>query len=246
MTLSEKLKKARSQAGLSQKELAEKLDMNLRTYGSYERGERDLSTAILLKICKALNISSDYLLGREPPKNEFATIPNEFNLSNSEQSHIKKYRALDEYGKQAVDSILNVEYERCTYVEEPEDENEDFISLPYSLLKASAGVGDWLDEEQFDKIKVKDTPEARKADMVIEVDGHSMEPDYCDGDKVLVRLQPDIYIGEVGIFIWNGNGYIKELGEKELISVNPEYDNIPIDEYNECRCVGKVVGIAEE
>ena len=41
MTLSERLKEARTNAGYSQKELAEKLDMNLRTYGSYERGERD-------------------------------------------------------------------------------------------------------------------------------------------------------------------------------------------------------------
>lgn len=64
MTLPEKIKNARKKAGLSQKELAEKLDMNLRTYGSYERGERDVSTAVLLKICKTLNISSDYLLGR--------------------------------------------------------------------------------------------------------------------------------------------------------------------------------------
>ncbi|WP_294407853.1 XRE family transcriptional regulator [uncultured Ruminococcus sp.] len=64
MNLPEKIKEARKKAGLSQKELAQKLDMNLRTYGSYERGERDVSTAILLKICKTLNISSDYLLGR--------------------------------------------------------------------------------------------------------------------------------------------------------------------------------------
>lgn len=63
--LPEKIKEARKKAGLSQKELAEKLDMNLRTYGSYERGERDVSTAVLLKICKTLNISSDYLLGRD-------------------------------------------------------------------------------------------------------------------------------------------------------------------------------------
>lgn len=64
MTLHEKIKNARKKAGLSQKELAEKLNMNLRTYGSYERGERDVSTAVLLNICETLNISSDYLLGR--------------------------------------------------------------------------------------------------------------------------------------------------------------------------------------
>lgn len=65
MTLSERLKGERKKAGLSQKEFAEKLGLNARTYASYERGERDISTALLLNICKALNISSDRLLGNQ-------------------------------------------------------------------------------------------------------------------------------------------------------------------------------------
>lgn len=62
MTFGEKLKKARQEANLSQKEMADKLDINARTYGSYERDERDVSTAVLLKICNVLHISSDELL----------------------------------------------------------------------------------------------------------------------------------------------------------------------------------------
>ena len=62
MTFGEKLKKARQEANLSQKEMADKLEINARTYGSYERDERDVSTAVLLKICNALHISSDILL----------------------------------------------------------------------------------------------------------------------------------------------------------------------------------------
>jgi repressor LexA len=62
MALADNLKKARQDAGLSQQELADKLDLNVRTYGSYERGERDVSTALLRKICQVLKISSDVLL----------------------------------------------------------------------------------------------------------------------------------------------------------------------------------------
>lgn len=69
MALSDKLKKARLDAHLSQAELAEKLGLNIRTYGSYERGERDVSTALLRDICRTLNISSDKLL-----ENEFNNI----------------------------------------------------------------------------------------------------------------------------------------------------------------------------
>lgn len=63
MTLADRLKNERKKIGLSQKEFADKLGMNARTYASYERGERDISTAVLLNICKTLNISSDSLLG---------------------------------------------------------------------------------------------------------------------------------------------------------------------------------------
>lgn len=62
MTFADKLKEARQKANLSQAELAEKLGLNLRTYGSYERGERDVSTALLRQICQTLQVSSDELL----------------------------------------------------------------------------------------------------------------------------------------------------------------------------------------
>ncbi len=66
MTLAESLKNERKKNGLSQKEFADKLGINARTYASYERGERDISTAVLLNICRVLNISSDKLLGNDP------------------------------------------------------------------------------------------------------------------------------------------------------------------------------------
>lgn len=81
MTIAESLKNERKKNGLSQKEFADKLGINARTYASYERGERDISTAVLLNICKVLNISSDKLLGNAPeskvtmtPYNEEGTV----------------------------------------------------------------------------------------------------------------------------------------------------------------------------
>ncbi|MCC8136115.1 MAG: helix-turn-helix domain-containing protein [Ruminococcus sp.] len=69
MSIATKLKLERVKAGLSQKEMAGKLNMPLRTYGSYERGEREVSTAVLQNICKVLGVSSDYMLDvAEPSK----------------------------------------------------------------------------------------------------------------------------------------------------------------------------------
>ncbi len=91
-------------------------------------------------------------------------------------------------------------------------------------------------------INVPDTPEARIADFALTIEGDSMEPDYSDGDIVLVQQQSDVEIGKVGVFFVEGAGYIKERGENCLISRNPDYPNV----YGEARCVGKVLGKAFE
>ena len=82
------------------------------------------------------------------------------------------------------------------------------------------------------------------ADFAVEVEGSSMEPDYFDGDIVYIALASEVAIGQVGLFIQNGKGYIKEAGDNCLISRNPKYNDIfPSDGYIECK--GKVIGVAE-
>lgn len=242
MTLTEKLKEARIKAGLSQKELANILDMNLRTYGSYERGERDLSTAILLKICKALGVSSDYLLGRSSLQINMENSKKVFNLTDFEQSAIIKYRALDKHGQDIINTILDKEYVRCT--SEAEEEAEPTITIKHSFHKVSAGHGfDLNNEDDWEEIEVPDTPEARRADFSLTISGDSMEPIYSDGDIVLVKAQPSVDIGETGIFVVNGSGYIKQNGGNRLISLNPAYEDIFFSEWDTVSCAGKVIGI---
>ncbi|MBQ6674672.1 MAG: LexA family transcriptional regulator [Ruminococcus sp.] len=170
-------------------------------------------------------------------KYESAPIP----LSeHKEPFNNKKYRTLDKYGKKAVDSVLDIEYERCSLEQE---DKSNVIELPFAMLKASAGLGDYLFDENFEMIEVEDSETARKASFVIQIDGDSMLPRFKNGDKVFVKGQQEIELGEIGIFIVDGQGFIKQMGEKELISINPEFPNIPINEYNEFKCVGKIIGI---
>jgi phage repressor protein C with HTH and peptisase S24 domain len=193
-------------------------------------GDNSPNIEILAKICQIYDVKMSELLN---DKSDF---------SFSEKQHIKKYRTLDKYGKKAVDDLLETEYLRCTeIIDEPK-----VITLPKAELKASAGTGQWLGEDEYTEwVDVLDTPEARRANVVIEVSGDSMEPQYHNGDKVLVKLQPTVEQNEIGIFIVDNCGYIKKLGYNELISVNEAYDNIPLYDYNDVTCVGKVIGIAE-
>ncbi len=47
-----------------------------------------------------------------------------------------------------------------------------------------------------------------------------MEPVYYDGDIVLIKSQPAVENGEIGIFIIENSGYIKKYGGDRLISLN--------------------------
>lgn len=148
-----------------------------------------------------------------------------------------KYQLLDEYGKKAVDSILDIEYKRCISF----NENATII-INYSTIPVSAGVGEFLDEQYIEPREFPDCPNARRADLVVSVSGDSMEPKYHDGDELYVRLQPAVEEGEIGIFMVNGKGYVKKYSPDKLISLNPDYEDIYPDEYTEHRCVGKVIG----
>lgn len=53
-SLSHNLKYFRKQKGLSQQEIADKLNMNRTTYASYEAGRNEPSITILAKFCEFL------------------------------------------------------------------------------------------------------------------------------------------------------------------------------------------------
>jgi len=63
---SQRLRELRKEKNLTQKELAEALDMTQRKISYYEMGGSDPSTSTLLKIAKYFDVSVDYLLGNAP------------------------------------------------------------------------------------------------------------------------------------------------------------------------------------
>lgn len=111
--------------------------------------------------------------------------------------------------------------------------------------QVSAGLGDELpDYTNWDQIAVLETPESRKANFILTVDGDSMEPRFSKGDLVLVKEQPYVDDGQIGIFAVDGKGYIKKKHGNHLISLNPKYDDIIVNsEYH--KCFGLVLGKAE-
>ena len=118
--------------------------------------------------------------------------------------------------------------------------------IDWYALPASAGTGNILDSGLAEELLVPESLASEQADYVISVDGDSMEPTYHNGDKVFVEKCDSVAIGEIGIFVINGDVYIKELGNKCLISHNEKYKPICLGESDSVFCCGRVIAVVEE
>lgn len=63
--ISEKIKSLREDAGLSQAQLARKLDVTRSSVNAWEMGLSTPTTQYVVELCKLFHVSSDYLLGLE-------------------------------------------------------------------------------------------------------------------------------------------------------------------------------------
>ena len=89
-----------------------------------------------------------------------------------------------------------------------------FIEMPVSNLAVSAGTGEFLDEGNFEMISFPESSVPSGAEFGLRVSGDSMEPVYHDGQIVWVQQCEKVGVGEVGIFIYDGDGYLKVYDEQ--------------------------------
>ena len=108
-------------------------------------------------------------------------------------------------------------------------------------IPASAGAGSFLDSSSYVDLEVDETVPSQ-ADFAVKIRGDSMTPRFVDGQIVFIKEQKTLDFGEIGVFGLNGDSYIKKLGNGELLSLNPGYDPIKVDEHSSFFVFGKVIG----
>ena len=117
-------------------------------------------------------------------------------------------------------------------------------TLPLYSLAVSAGTGQFLDGEDYEMVEVgREVPDG--ANFGVRVAGDSMEPQFHDGQIIWVRQQRSLMTGGIGIFLYDGNAYLKQLVAHEeslaLHSLNPKYADIVISPELPLRVLGKVM-----
>ena len=113
--------------------------------------------------------------------------------------------------------------------------------LPMYDVPVSAGTGAWLGEgHEYEFSYFEDVPP--NADFALRVRGDSMTPLYDDDDIVFIKANVMVESGQIGVFIVNGEGYLKMLQGNKLISLNEEYKPIIVEEWDSFFCAGRVIG----
>lgn len=235
--ISENLLFYRKKNNMSQKELADLIGVKHNTISSWEKGTNTIDIDSLFKISKILNVDISTMFGASSQ-----------NLTYEETELIKNYNNLDKYGKRMVDMTMT---EQLYRVEQQKESIKEITTIdepityhiPYYDMPVSAGTGQYLDYTNCSVMSLKSEPPAN-ADFVLSVSGDSMEPTFFDGDKVFVQEAQALNLGDIGIFYYDGDVYIKEYGEEGLISHNKKYKLIRGNE--NIRILGKVVGTVEE
>lgn len=107
MTFGEKLRQSRQIKKMTQKQLADLVGAKHNSVSDWENNKNKPDPDTIELLCGVLEISPNYLLNAS-----------EESFSLEEMEHIKKYRVLDEHGKEMVDFTLLKEWERVSpYIE---------------------------------------------------------------------------------------------------------------------------------
>ena len=192
--------------------------VSTRSLMSWEAGEREPLGTVGVALAKALGFEDVAVL----------YLDSEPKLNQAGQQRLGEYRSM----------LLHT----AEFTEKPEP---TLRLLPVYLQPASAGTGQWLDDDAQEMTEV-DESVPTKAEFGVRIAGDSMEPRFVNGQTVWAKAAQDANNGDIVLCTLNDQGYCKKLRKDEngiaLISLNKKYAPIPVREEDEFRIAGIVVG----
>ena len=226
----------REKRNLEQKQLAQVLGLSDNAVNNWEKGRSRPDVNLLPEICTVLNITLYELYALRSPMKA---------LSEEDQGVLKDYHALSEPHQMVVRRTMANLHEAETMRVIP-----DLVVVLDPKRALAAGIGDPSEiDEECEPVYLYNSPVNDRSDFVFNVNGESMEPEYHDGDRVLVRKltsRHEIAPGDIGAFMINNEMYIKKYQQDGLCSLNEAFPFMPFSSYDRVFLIGKVIGILDK
>ena len=162
-TFAERLKTVMDFLGVKQAELAESTKIPKSAISQYLSGEFTPRPQRAAVLAKHFGVTEEWLMGYDvpfeiDPTPKFSHLPDLDIFSDEyaksindsdccEKKIMEKYHALDEYGKDMVDTVLEKEYQRCI-----SKKNHDIDNSSYTQNIAAGTGGEGFDDEKIKEV----------------------------------------------------------------------------------------------
>jgi len=265
-TYLDRIKRVKNEQKLTNDQLAERSGIPLGTLSKILAGMSDSpKLSNMIALCGALGCSMEYIVNGTPDNN------NNYLLDADEIKMIERYRALDGWGRSMVETVISMESDRVFSTKEdsvsapekaaPAGRRAKILEAPKPInryagepvartgkrpielyeLPISAGIGEYLEEERKEIIRIPDNEKTADANYALRISGNSMEPKYRNGDILLIQTADTVESGELGVFLLDGTGFFKVYDGDRLLSLNPAYGPILLKDYSNVQCKGRVI-----
>lgn len=223
------IKRLRESRNMTQDALAEKLGTTRQSISRYESGNRKTNQDMLFDLSDIFNVSINEFFPdtKNKEENDISSIYNKLNTNRQ----IKVYNfAEKQLEEQQRDNVVNLN----GYIE---------VTMSGYL---SAGTGEYLSEDIQEQVRIpKSIVPSDDYDLVLQVNGDSMQPMFEDHEYIFVKKTTEIRSGQIGVFIIDGESYLKkayiEDNHLRLVSLNSKYEDLMLDDVNDITVVGTVV-----
>ncbi|WP_172934712.1 S24 family peptidase [Streptococcus sp. 2106] len=255
-----KIKVYRKINNWTQTDLAEKIGIGKTTIGNYEKGYRSPKKDTMFDIANVFGVSIDDLF---PPIHKADTPTTSPDLLT--QQITDKVVQLTPDNKKIVlrtseELLKSQDANGEMYTEQNEEETkinevseniirlDDYRQTTYRRVTGvvSAGSGSMQDDDLDMEVSFYEDEIPDDYDAIAYVVGNSMEPKIKNGDYLFIKNTPQVDYNTIGIFQVDGANYVKKLRQGYLESLNPDYEDIHLDENNDIRTIGKVVSVYRE
>lgn len=218
-----KIKLFRESRGMTQSDLAEKLNTSRQSISRYETGERKANQDILFELSEVLGVNiSDFF-----PTNTKTSSLNLIYDRLIEPRQKKVYKYAEQQLKEQ-NKVISIEETQTVYLN--------------SKLSAGTGI---LDLDPTDTKEIEYLGYVPKHDLAFKVCGDSMTPSFKDGEIVFVEKTPDIHNGQFIAVQINEEAFLKKAYKEEdclrLVSLNDKYEDIVTCNGDDIRVIGRVI-----
>ncbi|HEU6224062.1 helix-turn-helix domain-containing protein [Streptococcus pneumoniae] len=246
--LGSSIKEVRKSKKLTQKKLAELTGFKQNTISNHENGNRQLDEKDIRIYAQALEVSPQYLFDLAKPSSiEIIPTTSPIQTIYDELERPRQGKVLN-YAERQLKEQRNEEETKINEVSENIIRLDDYRQATYRRVTGvvSAGSGSIQDDDLDMEVSFYEDEIPDDYDAIAYVVGNSMEPKIKNGDYLFIKNTQQVDYNTIGIFQVDGANYVKKLRQGYLESLNPDYEDIHLDESNDIRTIGEVVSVYRE